>query len=192
MQASYSETSLQVSVTLPPEAEPHAVELHAIEAELDRIWPGYQRLPNVVRALGGSMQMPGYKLKGAPFTVGGMPAPPYTLAHVKRLKWLLKRHALLMVGMDLGVYVSTGAGRQQGKCFAHPVESKPGNHPAPPPEVSPVGVPCTMTAEPLRRALTAPRLALELGRSLEAVEAALDAMPQGVDQRAWVEQWGRG
>jgi hypothetical protein len=188
MQASYSETSL-VSA-LPVEAEPHATEIAEIERELDRIWPGYDRLPNVVKTPQGPAHMPGYKLKGRPFTVSGMPAPPYTLSHVKRLKWLLKRHSLLMRGLDFGVVVSSGAGRQEGKCFAHPIESAPEHHPAPPPKVSPVALPAAPgQAAPV---LSAPRLALEAGRSLEAVEAALDAMPEGADALVWVKQWGRG
>jgi len=190
MQASYSETA-QLVPTLPEEAKPYAAEISDIESELDRIWPGYQRLPNVVRALGGEVQLPGYKLKGRPFTTGGMPSPPYTFAHVKRLKWLLKRHSLLMRGMDYGVYVSVGKGRQVGKCFAHPVESGPENHPEPPDKVGAVALPALTAAGEAPAGLRAPALALEIGRSLEAVEAALEAMPPGADAREWCRQWGR-
>jgi len=108
--APHSETA-----PLPACAAPFEPELLAIESELDALWPDYQRVPFVMPTYeDGPVQMEGYKLRGRPFTSAGSPAPPYRIEHVRRLKWLLKRHMLLMQGLDYGVVVSDGGGRQQG------------------------------------------------------------------------------
>ncbi len=131
---------------LPPCAAPFADELAAIEEELDTLWPGYAREANIVpTGDGGRVCREGYKLKGRPFTVNGIPAAPYRMEHVRRLKWLLKRHVLLMGGEDIGVHIAAGAGRQLGRCYAHPTGTvKP--HPEPPPRVAPPSFTIAMPA----------------------------------------------
>lgn len=137
---------------LPACARAFAEEIHAIEAELDTLWPDYERLPFVVPVPGGgNVMLEGYRLRGRPFTAQGMAAPPYRPEHVRRLKWLLKRHMLLMQGLDYGVFIAEGAGRQRGRCFAHPTnETRP--HPEPPPAVPPPSF--TSPAPPPTRAAT--------------------------------------
>lgn len=150
--------------SLPGCAAPFADEIRAIEAELDTLWAGYARIPLRMPDHSGRVVLyEGYKLKGRPFTASGHPAPPYRIEHVRRLKWLLKRHMLLMQGLDVGVTVTEGAGRQKGRCFAHPTsEQKP--HPEPPRKVAPPNFP-----QPEQRR-SAAREALETGQPLEVVK----------------------
>lgn len=150
---------------LPPCALPFAGELLAIEEELDTLWPGYAREANVQpTGDGGRVCLEGYKLKGRPFTQNGLAAPPFRPEHVRRLKWLLKRHALLMGGQDIGVHIAEGAGRQQGRCYAHPTsEVKP--HPEPPPKVPPPSF--TLPMPPAQRAPTAAETAIATGKPYE-------------------------
>lgn len=159
-----------LAVSLPPCAEPFRDELLAIERELDSLWPDYERLPFAMPVYGGGMVvLEGYKLKGRPFTSGGLPAEPYRIEHVKRLKWLIKRHSLLMQGLDYGVLVADGAARQAGRCFAHPTsEARP--HPEPPPAVARPPFPAALVKAPEQT--SAAREAMETGTSLEKVRAA--------------------
>lgn len=143
------------SVDLPHCAQPHADEIHAIESELDVLWPGYERVRNIQPDHNGNrVQYPGYKLRGRPFGQGGKPMPPYDVQHLRRLKWLLKRHSLLMRGLDYGVVVADGHGRQAGALFAHPTsEQRP--HPEPPPRVSPPAFGVVLPPEAKEQKLTA-------------------------------------
>lgn len=175
---------------LPPAAEPYATEIREIEAELDALWPDYQRIPfNKPTMDGGAVLLPGYKLRGRPFTVGGRPAEPYRLPHVMRLKWLLKRHELLMQGLDYGIHIAAGQGRQDGACFAHPLG--PDHHPAPPAKVGPPAFPLALQGAPVAAEprVTPMDLALATGRSLETVQAALRTLPPGADPQAHVENY---
>lgn len=149
---------------LPACARPFAAELEAIEAELDEIWPDYERVPfELPTPDGGRQLLGGYKLRGRPFTVQGLPAQPYSHAHVVRLKWLLKRHMLLMEGRDWGVHIAVGEVKpHRGRCWAHPTsERRP--HPEPPDRVGP---PSFAQREPPQPSPA--RLALESGTAMRS------------------------
>jgi hypothetical protein len=181
MTAPHSMTPTEQTQRLPAAAEPYAEEIHAIEAELDLLWPDYERLPHVVNGV----HYQGYRLRGRPFTSNGHPLEPYSMEHVRRLKWLLKRHMLLMRGLDYGVVVADGSGAQSGRCFAHPTSQRR-PHPNPPPGVGPVSFPEHPGAAPARPA--AADLALELSKPYGLVKRLLDQCPEGVDPRAFILQ----
>lgn len=167
--------------SLPAHAEPYRDELASIEAELDEVWPGYERLPFRMRLPNGhDTTLPGYKLKGRPFTEGGLPRAPYSMDHVRRLKWLLKRHMLLMQGLDYGVVVSEGTKKHEGKCFAHPTgPRRPGiPHPQPPHRMPSPGF-GPMAHAIAGRVLSPEDVAVQTGKSLDMVRQALAKCPAG-------------
>lgn len=131
------------------------------ERELDDIWPDWR------------MKVPFSHL-------------PYD--HRARIKWLLKRHSLLMQGHDWPVIIVQSRARPD-KCFTHPIPPDNGNVPPiirEPPRVTRYGGP--KTPQDVPRPLSAPAIALRLGRPLEAVEAALLTLPAGREPLDWCRE----
>jgi hypothetical protein len=135
---------------LPPHAEPFADTIAAIEAEMDALWG-----PN----------RPGKGWRGdppEPFKAGSLP-----LAGFRRLKWLLKRHSLLMRGLDWEVEIVTADTRAPFRCVAIPIEPKTDAAADDPRNPSP----------PAWRPPAATVLAFELQIPIERVELALSRLP---------------
>jgi len=163
----------------------YAEALAAIEAELSTIWPGYRRVVRDVPNPDPNDPAPLHfvTLKGTPFTKGGMPVDPFSLGHVRRIKWLLKRYELLQRGLDTEVRIVDDQQRP-GRCYVHVNHGKPQTEDGVPPPVS-----ATATAGLLvNRAPDVARIALTLGLSLERVERALEARPDDADALSWVQQ----
>lgn len=119
------------------------------------------------------------------------------LPHKTRLKWVLKRHQVLLMGFDCEVVI-IAASTDPNRIFAHPHNNRPfvSGTSWEPPRMSVR----TVAAENLRaaaeRVLTRPsasRIAFDLMAPLEAVEAALADCPADAEPAAWVrDRLGRG
>jgi len=170
---------------------PHPVygeQVLAIEAELRRIWPGFKR---IVREIpnpdpNGPGKVHFVSLKGQPFTEAGQPKPPFTLQHVRRIKWLLKRYELLQAGRDLNVkIIETKA--KPGRCFVHVDLDKPQQQRSIP---APIDEHVGTTALAPKRTINIADLALTIGAPLDRVEAAVNAAPEDAHTESWVrDNW---
>lgn len=164
--------------------DPHP-EIEAIEAELSEIWPGYKRTTravNVPEPGGKTRAVLMSSLKGQPFTRGGMPLPPFTLSHVRRIKYLLKRYDLLQSGRDWGVVIISDP-KNPSKCYVHVRTEQPQRDEDIPPPV--IG---TTKALPVNGRPSAAHIAMQHGYALSRVQAALDEIPDmmGDDVSQWV------
>ena len=173
----------------PHAARPYLAELKLLEAELDILWPGWRKVPVNRHALAMSVskgdpnvqrqvlgQLADWKKKGEPFM-------GYQIERKRRLKWVLKRHDLLMIGRNEGVLVTDS--ERGDHCYSHPSEQPHDpNDPRIPPPWGLVG----SHAPPPR--LTPTRVAFDAGVPLEAVEEHLRRCPDDIDPVSWFREGG--
>ena len=184
-------------------------ELLAIEQELEWLWPGFQR---VIGRRPSTEQLPAkvafYALAGPNYgpvrrqSEGLAPLPP---DYLKRLKWLRKRHELLMSGRDWGILMIQFKGRP-GMWVTNPLLEIPGRKGPPhPPAPEPLDLsaadrarlwPHTAGAPQLAEAGSGTpdvhRIAFELNCDPRRVERALAAMPEGAAAVEWCRDWKEG
>ena len=185
-----------------PLPERHRAELESIEAELDEIWPGWERRIMTRRSRGesGMVSTRFAGLKGQPYSPAGRMKrgqQPLSSAHFKRLKWVLKRHMLIMSAHPGGASICHAldeGGRPSCEWDIQMVSHK-GVWISQPNPIQPLGYSETpervdaVSEVLVVRQADAVALAFNMGLDLRTVKTALAAMPRGSDPESWVKQW---
>lgn len=181
--------------------EAHRDELLAIEEELRQLLPGTTR--KVIRRKD--------PVSALPVAFDGVKCPPFSPSArqqqglqplsqraMRRVKYLLKRHMLIMRAHPKGSEACEDHGYQLPSCqwgvLITDVPGKPGRALAHPMIDRVQGdVPIPEPVEGHRSDKGRPNvnlLAFNTGRTIEDTEKALEAMPEGRDPEAWVREWG--